>query len=201
MENKFSKSINIIRDTESNFEYIPTPNSRMVVNQIVNDFKKGIRSFNIIGTYGTGKSAFLLALEQSLSGKKDYFKANFNSDSNFDFLKIIGSSNSIINTFSDFLDLKNSDNIQEEILSEIFNRYHNFKKSNKILFILVDEFGKFLEYASKNDPDKELYFIQQLAEFCNNPKHNIVLITTVHQSIDSYSYSLNKNQQQEWKKS
>ena len=65
---------------------------------------------------------------------------------------------------------------------------------------MVDEFGKFLEYASKNDPDKELYFIQQLAEFCNNPKHNIVLITTVHQSIDSYSYSLNKNQQQEWKK-
>ena len=70
MENKFSKSINIIRDTESNFEYIPTPNSRMVVNQIVNDFKKGIRSFNIIGTYGTGKSAFLLALEQSLSEKR-----------------------------------------------------------------------------------------------------------------------------------
>ena len=124
MENKFSKSINIIRDTESNFEYIPTPNSRMVVNQIVNDFKKGIRSFNIIGTYGTGKSAFLLALEQSLSGKKDYFKANFNSDSNFDFLKIIGSSNSIINTFSDFLDLKNSDNIQEEILSEF--QYRDF---------------------------------------------------------------------------
>ena len=200
MENKFSKSINIIRDTESNFEYIPTPNSTMVVNQIVNDYKKGVRSFNIIGTYGTGKSAFLLALEQSLLGKKDYFKANFNSDSNFDFLKIIGSSNSIINTFSDFLDIKKSDNKQEEVLSELFNRYHNFKKPNKILFILVDEFGKFLEYASKNDPDKELYFIQQLAEFCNNPKHNIVLITTVHQSIDSYSYSLNKNQQQEWKK-
>ena len=121
----------------------------MVVNQIVNDFKKGIRSFNIIGTYGTGKSAFLLALEQSLSGKKDYFKANFNSDSNFDFLKIIGSSNSIINTFSDFLDLKNSDNIQEEILSEIFNRYHNFKKSNKILFILLMSLESFLNMLVK----------------------------------------------------
>ena len=68
------------------------------------------------------------------------------------------------------------------------------------MFILIDEFGKFLEYASKNNPEKELYFVQQLAEFCNNPKHNIVLITTVHQSLESYAYGLSKIQQQEWTK-
>src|SRR5690606_17294059 len=71
---------------------------------------------------------------------------------------------------------------------------------NKILFILIDEFGKFLEYACKHNPEKELYFIQQLAESCNNAKHNIVLITTVHQNIKSYAYGLSKNQQQEWTK-
>src|SRR5690606_32996612 len=49
-------------------------------------------------------------------------------------------------------------------------------------------------------PENELYFIQQLAEFCNNPKHNIVLITTVHQSIESYAYSLSAVQRQEWTK-
>ena len=65
MANKFSTSVNIIRDTSAEIHYIPTPNAKQVVNQIVNDFKKGLRSFNIIGTYGTGKSSFLLALENA----------------------------------------------------------------------------------------------------------------------------------------
>ena len=80
----------------------------------------------------------------------------------------------------------------------IYNRYHSIENKNKVLFIFIDEFGKFLEYASQNNPEDELYFLQQLAEFCNNPKHNIVLITTVHQSLESYAYSLTNTQKQEW---
>ena len=65
MATNFTTSVNIIRDTDRDYNYIPTPNTRQVVNQIVNDFKKGIRSFSIVGTYGTGKSSFLLAFEHS----------------------------------------------------------------------------------------------------------------------------------------
>lgn len=72
MTTKFTTSTNIIRDSGRELNYIPTPNSIRVVNQIVNDFKKGIRSFNIIGSYGTGKSSFLWALQQSLQGKKRF---------------------------------------------------------------------------------------------------------------------------------
>jgi hypothetical protein len=64
------------------------------------------------------------------------------------------------------------------------------EKTTVFFLLFLDEFGKFLEYASKHNPETELYFIQQLAEFCNNPKYNIVLITTVHQSFESYAYSL-----------
>lgn len=120
-----------------------------------------------------------------------------NQDMNF---KIVGSYASIVEQFADAFEIQTKKNQQENILSEIFNRYHSLGKVNKVLFILVDEFGKFLEYASKNNPEKELYFVQQLAEFCNNPKHNIVLITTVHQSLESYAYNLSKTQQQEWTK-
>jgi hypothetical protein len=198
MENKFTTSINIIRDTDRDFNYIPTPNSRQVVSQIVNDFKKGLRSFNVVGTYGTGKSSFLLAFEQSIKGTKRYFDSNFLQNPKVDFVKIIGSYSSIVEVFSDRFDA-HLNKIQPEIIfSEIFNRYQSIGKDNKVLFIIIDEFGKFLEYASKHNPEKELYFVQQLAEFCNNPKHNIVLITTVHQSIESYIYSLSKVQQQEW---
>ena len=200
MANNFTTSVNIIRDTDRDFSYIPTPNASQVVSQIVNDFKKGIRSFNVVGTYGTGKSSFLLAFEQSIRGTKRYFEPNFLVKPKFDFVKFIGSYSSIVEQFADTFEVQTSKNQQDNILSEIFNRYHSLGNENKILFILIDEFGKFLEYASKHNPEKELYFVQQLAEFCNNPKHNIVLITTVHQSLESYAYSLSKNQQQEWTK-
>ena len=200
MANNFTTSVNIIRDTDRDFNYIPTPNAERVVGQIVNDFKKGIRSFNVVGTYGTGKSSFLLALEQSVKGIKRYFNPNFITNLKFDFVKIIGSYISIVEQFAEIFEVQANKNQQENILFELFNRYHSIGKDNKILFVLIDEFGKFLEYASKHNPERELYFVQQLAEFCNNPKHNIVLITTVHQSIESYAYSLSKIQQQEWTK-
>lgn len=200
MANNFTTSVNIIRDTDRDFNYIPTPNARQVVSQIVNDFKKGIRSFNVVGTYGTGKSSFLLAFEQSIRGTKRYFEPNFVIKPKYEFVKIVGSYASIVEQFSDAFEVQTNKNQQENIFSEIFNRYHSIGKENKILFILIDEFGKFLEFASKHNPEKELYFVQQLAEFCNNPKHNIVLITTVHQSLESYAYSLSKTQQQEWTK-
>lgn len=201
MANNFTTSVNILRDTDRDFNYIPTPNAKQVVSQIVNDFKKGIRSFNIIGTYGTGKSAFLLALEQSIKGTKRYFEPNFiSAKPKVDFVKFVGSYSSIVEQFADIFEVTTPKNKHENILSEIFNRYHVLGKSNGILFLLLDEFGKFLEYASKHNPENELYFIQQLAEFCNNPKYNIVLITTVHQSFESYAYSLTSTQKQEWTK-
>lgn len=200
MVNNFTTSVNIIRDTDRDFNYIPTPNAKQVVSQIVNDFKKGIRAFNIVGTYGTGKSSFLFAFEQSVRGIKRYFEPNFLVNPRYDFIKIVGSYSSIVERFADFFEVQANKNEQESILSEIYNRYHSLGKDNKVLFILIDEFGKFLEYASKHNPEKELYFVQQLAEFCNNPKYNIVLIITVHQSFESYAYGLSKTQQQEWTK-
>lgn len=200
MANNFTTSVNIIRDTDRDFNYIPTPNAKQLVSQIVNDFKKGIHSFNVVGTYGTGKSSFLLAFEQSINGTKRYFDPNFATKPKYDFVKIVGSYSSIVEQFAEIFEIQTTKDLQENILSEIFNRYYSLGKENKLLFILIDEFGKFLEYASKHNPEKELYFVQQLAEFCNNPKHNIVLITTVHQSLESYAYGLSKTQQQEWTK-
>lgn len=200
MANNFTTSINIIRDTDRDVNYIPTPNSKQVVSQIVNDFKTGIRSFNVVGTYGTGKSSFLLAFEQSVTGFKRYFETNFLPNPSFEFIKVVGSYSSIIDEFAEIFSVNSPKHLQENILAEIYAKYHALGKKNKVLFIIIDEFGKFLEFASKHNPENELYFIQQLAEFCNNPKHNIILITTVHQSLEAYSYGLNRAQQQEWVK-
>ena len=169
MSNLYTTSVNIIRDSERELNYIVTPNSTQVVNQICNDFKKGIRSFNIIGSYGTGKSSLLWAFQQSITGKKKHFKVNLLPEPTCKFVNIIGEYKSIIAEFTSFFEIKNKSNIVENIFLEIFSQYKNLGKKNPILFIIIDEFGKFLEYAAQNDPEKELFFIQQLAEFVNNP--------------------------------
>lgn len=200
MQTKFTTSTNIIRDSAREINYIPTPNASRVVNQIANDFKKGIRSFNIIGSYGTGKSSFLWALQQSLQVKKKFFNFNLLQAPKVEIINFIGEFKSITSEFADYFEVTQTKNLSQNILSEIFNRYHALGKKNPLLILVIDEFGKFLEYASQYSPEKELYFIQQLSEFANNPDHNIILLTTVHQNFDAYAFALSNAQKQEWTK-
>jgi len=200
MATKFTTSVNIIRDSERELNYIPTPNAIRVVNQITNDFKKGVRCFNIIGSYGTGKSAFLWAFQQSITGRKKYFGINILANPTVDFINIVGEYKSLKGSIAEVFGLKNNKNLSDNIFTEIFNKYHDLGKRNPILFLVIDEFGKFLEYAAQNEPEKELYFLQQLAEFVNNPDLNIILFTTVHQNFDAYALALSQSQKQEWTK-
>lgn len=200
MPTKFTTSTNILRDASRELNYIPTPNSVRVVNQIANDFQRGIRSFNIIGSYGTGKSSFLWALEQSLRGKKRVFNINLLQSPKIEIINFIGEYKSFISAFSEYFEVNQNKNQTENILSEIFNRYHDLGRKNPLLILVIDEFGKFLEYASQHQPEKELYFIQQLSEFVNNPDHNIILLTAVHQNFDAYAFGLSTAQKQEWTK-
>ncbi|MCC9134980.1 hypothetical protein ACFSKU_19205 [Pontibacter silvestris] len=199
MRNNYTPSINIIRDIDREVTYIPTPNTKRTVSQIIEDFRNGVRSFNLIGSYGTGKSSFLLALELSLKGTKPYFSVPFIKDQNFGTLKIVGSYKSIIETFANQLDITVDTDVTDNILTELVSFYKSLG-SQPLLFIVIDEFGKLLEYAAQNKPERELYFIQQLAELANDTKYNFVLITTIHQSFESYGYALSDSQRQEWTK-
>ncbi len=200
MASNFTTSTNIIRDTDRELKYIPTPNAIRISNQISNDFKQGIRSFNIIGSYGTGKSSFLWAIEQTLKASKSYFGLNMLSNPNIGFIKIIGEYQSLRDSLIDNLGISDGNITSEKIFSEVYNRYYDLGKQNPLLVLVIDEFGKFLEFASRNEPEKELYFIQQLSEFVNNSDNNIILLTTVHQNFDAYAIHLEPYQRQEWTK-
>ncbi|MCF8427837.1 MAG: hypothetical protein K9H61_06805 [Bacteroidia bacterium] len=200
MAARHTTSVNIIRDKGKELNYIPTPNANRIVSQISNDFKKGLRAYNVIGSYGTGKSSFLWAFQECLENNKKYFGVNLLPSPTVEFINIVGESKSLIQTFAETFGVSSNKNIVNNIFSEVYNRYHDLGKKNPILFIVLDEFGKFLEYAVQNEPEKELYFIQQLAEFVSNPDYNIVLFTTVHQNFDAYALTLSLAQKQEWTK-
>lgn len=198
MKASFSTSANILRDSGKDLKYISTPNAKRVVDQISSDFFSGVHSFNIIGSYGTGKSSFLLVLEQSLLKKAKIFQSDLFSFKEIEPVKFVGVYDSILKEFAEVFGV--SDENPKKIFSEIFNIYHDLGDEKPLLVIIIDEFGKFLEYAAKNNPEKELYFIQQLAEFVNDPAHNIIFITTVHQNFDAYAFGLNNTQRNEWSK-
>lgn len=199
----YSPSINIIRDLNTDLEYIPTSNAKQVYVQIANNYTTGTHSFNIVGSYGTGKSSFLLALEHHLNEKKNYFNAlngSFRGVKGFEFLPVIGSYTSLLNYFTTLLGFENKNFTTQDILNAIEENYSEIHKKGKGWFIAIDEFGKFLEYAANHNPEKELYFIQLLAELVNDSSKNILLVTTLHQGFNDYAINLSKTQRNEWDK-
>lgn len=197
MQNKyFSPSINIIRDKELDVNYIPTRNGENAFNKIIKAYQYGTRAFNIVGAYGSGKSAFILALDKALNKKVDYFNSPVShSLTGFKTEFFIGEYSSFKKSFCHKFNLS-EDNIFEEFKKKL----KKFKTNNTGLFIVVDEFGKYLEFAAKESPEEEMYFIQQLSEFVNTKEQEIILITTLHQSFDDYALDLNKAQKAEWNK-
>lgn len=199
MPPSFSPSINLIRDAEQELHYIPTANAKRIYDQILNDFKTGIHSFNIIGSYGTGKSAFLLAFAHTLNGARTYFgspNGHFGGIHAFEFINFVGAYHSIIETFAERLGVTT----EREILPALAARYDAASQAQRCLVVVIDEFGKFLEYAAHTNPERELYFVQQLAEFANAPQHNILFLTTLHQGFFSYAQGLTQTQREEWEK-
>ncbi len=199
MPPSFSPSVNLIRDADQELHYIPTANAKRIYDQILNDFKTGIHSFNIIGSYGTGKSAFLLAFARTLHGTQTYFgspNGHFGGIHDFEFLNFVGAYRSIIETFAEHLGATT----EAGIFAALETRYTQASQAKRCLVIVVDEFGKFLEYAAHTNPERELYFVQQLAEFVNAPQRNMLLLTTLHQGFFSYAQGLTQTQREEWEK-
>lgn len=201
--NLFLQSTNIVRDLGREMNYITTDNSRWVYREMVQNYAVGVHSFNIVGSYGTGKSSFLWALERHLNRKHNFFSNEFSIFEHldgFEFFPLVGDYASLMEAFADKLGI-NSENITSKgILRALDEQYARLKEANKGLLVVVDEFGKFLEYASQNNPEKELYFIQLFAEYVNDPSKDILFVTALHQNFNAYAVELSKHQQYEWDK-
>ena len=201
MAKTFSLSANIENGFAEGMQYLVTPNAQNAIHNIVNDFRTGIHSFTIIGSYGTGKSSFLLALEADLkkTGKQKYLldAKNLSDAKSFEIMNIVGDYAEMSTLLSKSLNIEGN---TTSILDCLKDYYTKCQKKGKFLLIVVDEFGKVLEHAAKNNPEKELYFLQKLSEFVNVPSRQIMLLTTLHQNFGAYAKGLTEQQANEWTK-
>jgi hypothetical protein len=202
MEYSNNISTNIVRDESKEIDYVVTPNTKEIFDRIFINNYGANKSFNLIGNYGTGKSTFLWALEKNLNKERIFFN-NLNPEEDriidYEFIKIIGENNSLLNILSKELKLKGvTDN--SEIITALERRRVKALKNKKGIVLIIDEFGKFLEYASKSKSADELFLIQQISEWANDDLNETYFIITLHQNFSSYGNSLSNQDKLEWEK-
>lgn len=181
----------LVEYNDSEFNYIVTPSATSVAMQLFEALEKRYRCFSLIGNYGTGKSSFLYALELSLKGRSSYFKTDGLVKP--EIVKGIGQYQGLIPFFAELLTCHPS-------LSDVKSALRRIDDTGSRVFIFIDEFGKLVDFALENDPKKEIYNFQVLAEFINNELNNTVLVSTLHQSFESYSFGKGKLELMEWEK-
>ena len=69
------------------------------------------------------------------------------------------------------------------------------------LVLVVDELGKFLEYAAQHPSQSDMFVLQSLAEFAaRSEEAPLFLLTILHQAFEQYAQRLGKSQREEWAK-
>ena len=87
-------------------------------------------------------------------------------------------------------------NLLEEANAKIIQT----QKGDGILLIL-DEVGKFLEFAALHPEAQDVYFLQQLAEAAaRSGKQPLLIVCLLHQGFNAYAEQLAPTMQREWEK-
>ncbi len=69
------------------------------------------------------------------------------------------------------------------------------------LILVVDELGKFLEYAAQHPSQGDVFVLQSLAEFASRSEETpLLLLTILHQAFEHYAQRMGASQREEWAK-
>ena len=72
--------------------------------------------------------------------------------------------------------------------------------NGKGLLIVIDELGKFLEYAARHE-NEDIFLLQGLAEHAHQATHGkLLLFVLLHQSFEQYGRNLGSQLKNEWAK-
>ncbi len=229
VQRRYQRSIQVALDwTNRNglVGYLLTPTARQVAEQIL----LGIKSLDhpsawtITGPFGTGKSAFALFLTDLLANNEPMhidakkLKSELEITQN-PFLPILiqGQRNSLNIDFVDalsqaFVDISSSffktltalQNSKQEnrVIVQLFK--NATKEAQKLgyggILVVVDEFGKYLEYAADHSDEVDLLLMQELAETSARSDIHFILITILHSAFSDYLSNVDDARKAEWQK-
>ncbi len=95
-------------------------------------------------------------------------------------------------------------NIEDEDIIDAYIELGKFTKSmsNKTgVLLILDELGKFLEYAAMYPEQQDIYLLQQLAEAASRSEDNpLFVLGLLHQGFNAYTNHLDGTSKHEWDK-
>ena len=87
-----------------------------------------------------------------------------------------------------------------KLLSEAAEYVQESGKGHGLL-VVIDELGKFLEYAALHPDRQDVFFLQELAETAaRSGKTPVVVVGLLHQGVHAYAEQLSLPAQKEWEK-
>ncbi len=96
------------------------------------------------------------------------------------------------------------DPVGDSIVIQIINDICCFIKSNSNrngILIVLDELGKFLEYAALHPDHQDVYLLQSLAEIASRSKDSpLFIVGLLHQGFNAYADQLSHGARREWEK-
>lgn len=92
---------------------------------------------------------------------------------------------------------------EEQIISYIekFNEQIISDGKSKGILLIIDELGKFLEYASIHPTRQDVYLLQRIAETASRSRARpFFVVCILHQGFSAYADHLDQSAQREWEK-
>ena len=208
--------------------YLVTPTVRDLARRLLGELAlpDGVRAWSLTGPYGTGKSSFALFLSRLLAGQADAHPdapafADLRTKKPLLPVLLVGQRAPLAQALSEalatalgtlepdlFTDLGSNDsgpdNAGPDLTDDaVVKRFETAAERVQAhgyggLIVILDEFGKFLEYSAQGGGD--LLIMQSLAEAASRSAAPFVLMTVLHTGFAEYLDRFDEVRRAEWQK-
>ena len=223
---RFHRSVQLAKDWEGRADlsgYLVTPTVRDLARRLLGELAlpDGVRAWSLTGPYGTGKSSFALFLSRLLAGQADTHPdapafIDLRPDKPLLPVLLVGQRAPLAQALSealeaalgtlepDLTDKSGSDNLTPDLTDDaVVKRFETAAEWVQAhgyggLVVILDEFGKFLEYSAQGGGD--LLVMQSLAEAASRSAAPFVLMTVLHTGFAEYLDRFDEVRRAEWQK-
>jgi hypothetical protein len=222
---RFHRSVHLASDWETGGvlgDYLLTPTISELAQFILRELgsQNGLRAWSITGPYGSGKSAFALFLADCLcsskrnSAAKDLVKKAKFEDGLFQPVLLTAERAPLGPQLQRALESLTSGRTNrsrragrtrthsgEQLAEMLLRTARSVRRRRKAgLFVVVDELGKFLEYAALHPDEADVFVLQPLAEAAARSEVPVLFLTILHSGFADYLPPEEEVRRSEWQK-
>lgn len=208
----FRKSVQVemdFHDKGSTGNYVVTEFVVQTFNWIQPAFAKGStqRAWRLTGDYGSGKSAFVLALAKAACGKQHELPSPLRGaiTRNLQPVFVTGDREPLHESIGKAV-IRQVPGFRTQTLPTNTEQLLNLleraqKKCSQGIFLVLDELGKNLEYATMEPSSTDVYVLQRLAEMASRSgERPFIIVAVLHMGIGAYTNDLDTTTRREWDK-